>query len=110
MYRCEACNKNVPAGTPRVTVVLETRKKVYDVTPQASDKERKKARRRGYNIDREQQLATGWEIAREAALCPECAANWAAQHPDGVAPTETATEADPDAPVAVAEVGPEATA
>ncbi|MFK7927506.1 MAG: hypothetical protein AB8H79_04925 [Myxococcota bacterium] len=109
MYRCEACKKNVAAGTPRVTVVLETRKKVYDVTPQASDKERKKARRRGYNIDREQQYATGWEISREAALCPECAASWAAQHPEGVAPTvDDSTPVDADAPVAVAEVGPEA--
>ena len=97
MYRCEACNKVVGAGTSQVKVVLETRKKTYDVTPTPSEKEAKKARRRGFNIETQKRFAQGWEIQREAALCPQCASNWAAQNvdPATAAAEETVSE---DAP------------
>lgn len=111
MYRCEACKTVVPAGTPQVRVVLETRRKTYDITPQLSEKEKKKARRRGMNVDRTNEFATGWEIAREAALCPQCAAAWARQQaeqglsPDGAPPPLAAgAAADDDGPVEVASV------
>lgn len=88
MYRCEACNKVVGAGTPQVKVVVETRKKTYDVTHRPSEKEAKRARRRGFDIETQKRFAQGWEIQREAALCPQCASNWAAQNAEPAAPAD----------------------
>jgi Na+-translocating ferredoxin:NAD+ oxidoreductase RnfC subunit len=107
MYRCEACNKVVPAGTSQVRVVLETRKKTYDTTPEPSDKDKRRARRRGYQIEQQREFATGWEIAKEAALCPQCATAWAAQQEEAQAEAAEAEPHDDDAPQPYAEAGPD---
>lgn len=74
MFRCDACKKVVPAGTPQVRLVVDTREKTYDVTPQMTEKEKRRARRRGMNVDQARQTAQGWEIVKEIVVCPTCAA------------------------------------
>lgn len=74
MFRCDVCNTVVPAGTPQVKVIVDTREKTYDITPQLSEKEKRKARRRGINVDPGRQFAQGWEIVKEVNACPTCAA------------------------------------
>jgi hypothetical protein len=98
MYRCKACNKVVPAGTAQVKVVVETRKKTYDVTQTPNDKDAKRAQRRGFKIETQKRFAQGWEIQREAALCPQCATNWAAQHGDPAPAATPEGEVESDAP------------
>lgn len=75
MYRCESCQTVVPAGTPRTTVVVETRPKTYDITRRLSEKEQRRALRRGMNVDTSRQYAQGWEIIKEMVVCPTCRTN-----------------------------------
>lgn len=78
MYRCEICKKVLPSGTPQVRLVIETREKTYDVTPTLNEKEQRRARRRGMNIEQQRQFALGWEIKQEVVVCPnyrECLAD-----------------------------------
>jgi len=75
MYRCDVCNKVTAAGTPQIRMVVDTREKTYDITPKLSDKEKRRARRRGMNIDHARQYAQGWEIVNEITVCPTCHAS-----------------------------------
>lgn len=75
MYRCDVCNKVTVAGTPQIKMVTETREKTYDITPRLSEKEKRKARRRGMAVDQGRQFAQGWEIVKEITVCPTCHAS-----------------------------------
>lgn len=91
MYRCDVCNKVQPAGTPQVRLVVDTREKTYDITPHLSEKEKKKARRRGINVDQGRQTAQGWEIVKEIVVCPD--RRCLADRPDLVGALEAQLEA-----------------
>ena len=78
MFKCEVCHRVVAAGIPQQRLVVETRPRVYDITPPLSPKEKRRARRRGYEPTRETEHAHGWEIVREVVVCAgwrECLAD-----------------------------------
>jgi len=58
-FRCELCNRAMPAGTSPVVLILERRQKNY---PERTNG--KKVIDRG---------GRGWEIAKEAKACKKCA-------------------------------------
>lgn len=69
MYRCQLCNSVVPAETPQIRVVTETRPKNYPVyRPVKGSKGRNQETERVGS-------AEGNEIVKEVSVCVRCAAD-----------------------------------
>lgn len=71
MFICQVCGGVVPPRTPAARVVVHRRAKRYPrrekanrLPPGETDEKKRPADPGG----------TGWEIAKEAAACPDCAA------------------------------------
>ncbi len=121
MFKCEVCHRVVAAGIPQERLVVESRPRVYDVTPPLSPKEKRRARRRGYEPAQAPEHASGWEIVREVVVCAawrECLADRPdlvqslGVHAPGVEPSEDgedpATARTPGAPGSPAAAWPNA--
>lgn len=81
MYRCECCSQVQSAGTPSVTLPIQTRARTY---PKREDAQPGLPRRgkngrkipRKYLEPRDDPGGQGREIVREQRCCPACAARW----------------------------------
>jgi rubredoxin len=71
VYRCELCLASVAPRTPAIRVVLESRPRSY---PFRRDAHAYRDKRSGTLKVKDDPGGTGWEIAREALICPACAA------------------------------------
>lgn len=69
MYRCDLCNRIVAAGTRAVTIVLETRPRLYPRRPKAN-----RIHKNGKTEHTDDPGGKGTEIVREVKVCPFCAA------------------------------------
>lgn len=69
MYRCTRCGKLSEPREPQHKVVLEKRPREYT---------QKIVRGYGKSARTIVRKSTGWEIAKEGAICPRCAAKEAA--------------------------------
>lgn len=95
MFRCDVCNKVLPAGTSQVKLVTETRQKTYEIAKKMSDKDIRRARRNGVDIGSSGRYAQGWEIQKEVTVCPD----WKSCRPElvGVLEAQLAAHAAVDA-------------
>lgn len=78
MFRCQMCDRVVPAGVRSQRIVIETRAKEY--SPRNQKPERRSWGRRGRPVYRRvyDKGGHGHEIVREVSVCPECAEQYAA--------------------------------
>ena len=66
MFRCQQCERAVPAGHPSREVVLEVRQVTYPASMPPQTKKKSKKKRPGA-------IGHGWETARSARVCADCA-------------------------------------
>ena len=69
MYKCQMCQRTIPPRTRAHRIVVETRPRQYPFRPKANR----------VIVDGREKFVDdpggeGWEIVREAIVCPECAA------------------------------------
>lgn len=69
MYRCDECHEAVDGSPTRV--VLETREKVYEPRFKKINPDGPEVERNMMCVDKG---GKGWEIVKEANLCPKCLA------------------------------------
>jgi hypothetical protein len=86
MFRCQMCNKIVPAGTRATKLVVATRERIYEARGQDPRERRGGRTFRGRRGPRKKKPydkgGTGTEIVRELAVCPKCAAEHADAPPE----------------------------
>jgi len=81
MFTCGICGNLQKAGVKATNVVIEKRKIFYpaqELPKRKSDRFESEDSEGGYSRKEETRYGNagnGWEIAREVAACPECAAN-----------------------------------
>ncbi|MCA9077438.1 MAG: hypothetical protein KDA93_20595 [Planctomycetaceae bacterium] len=78
MFRCQKCERIVPAGTRTNKVVVATRPRIYE--PRGQDPSERRGRSRfvrGRRVRKRKPYdkgGAGTEIVRELSVCPACAA------------------------------------
>lgn len=86
MFRCQMCNRIVPAGTRSTKLVVATRERIYE--PRGQDPRERRGGRsfRGRRGPRKRKPydkgGQGVEIVRELSVCPSCAAENADTPPE----------------------------
>jgi len=82
MYRCDVCDRVVPANTPCTRIVVETRAVEY---PEREDAHWTPPSAGGKGKWIDDPGGSGTEIVRELRVCPDCAAARAMkEHPPPV--------------------------
>ncbi|OWK45152.1 hypothetical protein [Fimbriiglobus ruber] len=74
MFVCQICSKVVPPRTPPVRVVLQRRPKRYSFRLHANVIYRPDSNGKIKEHKTNDPGGVGWETAREANACPDCAA------------------------------------
>jgi rubredoxin len=80
MFTCGICGNLQKAGVKATKVVMEKRKKFYpaqELPKQKSDRFESEDSEGGYRKEetRYGNAGQGWEIVKEVAVCPKCAAS-----------------------------------
>jgi hypothetical protein len=93
MFRCQMCNKIVPANTRTTKLVVATRERTYEARGQDPRERRGGRTFRGRRGPRKKKPydkgGQGTEIVRELAVCPKCAVEHAETPPQHLQSTPT---------------------